>query len=294
MENEILISILMTAYNREKYIAAAIESVIFSTFKNFELIIVDDCSTDSTVEIARKFQMLDSRIKVYVNDLNLGDYPNRNKAAGYARGKYIKYIDADDMIYPWGLEIIARNLILFPNAGYFLDSIEQDHEKIFPFELEPSKAYEREYFNSSIFNKAPTSATIKLDTFKKYNGFSGKQMVGDFEMWHKLSLAENVVLLPHGIVWSRNHEEQESKLTRNDSFWLFKYMMISFYFLNLKETPLESSKKDVALKKLKRSIARSILKTVIFEMDFAKARKMKGMCNLTLMSLIYNGIITGK
>src|ERR1700730_17371732 len=100
---EVFVSLLMTAYNREKYIGQAIESVIASTFQNWELIIVDDGSKDKTVELAREYERSDSRIKVYLNEKNLGDYPNRNQAASYARGKYIKYIDADDSLYYWGL-----------------------------------------------------------------------------------------------------------------------------------------------------------------------------------------------
>ncbi|HEV2714429.1 MAG TPA: glycosyltransferase family A protein, partial [Terriglobales bacterium] len=94
-----LVSVLMTAYNREKYIAEAIESVLASNFKDFELIIVDDCSKDRTAEIARRYTS-DSRVQVHVNEKNLGDYPNRNRAASLARGKYLKYLDSDDVIYP--------------------------------------------------------------------------------------------------------------------------------------------------------------------------------------------------
>ena len=86
-----LVSVLMTSFNRDKYIAEAIDSVLASTYQNWELIIVDDCSKDKTVEIAKSYEAKDNRIKVYVNKKNLGDYPNRNKAASYAKGKYIKY-----------------------------------------------------------------------------------------------------------------------------------------------------------------------------------------------------------
>ena len=53
--------------------------------------------------LPKRYEKKDARIKVYVNQTNLGDYPNRNKAASYAKGKYIKYLDADDLIYPHGL-----------------------------------------------------------------------------------------------------------------------------------------------------------------------------------------------
>jgi glycosyltransferase involved in cell wall biosynthesis len=84
----------MTAYNREKYIAEAIESVLASSFTDFELIIVDDCSADSTVEIARPY-LHDKRVQLHINEQNLGDYPNRNRAAELASGKYIKYLDCE-------------------------------------------------------------------------------------------------------------------------------------------------------------------------------------------------------
>jgi len=83
------ISILTTVYNREKYLAACIESVLASSYQNWELIIVDDVSTDTSVAIAKSYEKKDARIKVYVNAQNLGDYPNRNKAASYAKGKML-------------------------------------------------------------------------------------------------------------------------------------------------------------------------------------------------------------
>ena len=96
MNDSPLVSLLMTSYNREKYIGFAIESVLASTYTNWELIIVDDGSIDKTVEIAQQYEKKDGRIRFYRNEKNLGDYPNRNKAASYAGGKYIKYVDADD------------------------------------------------------------------------------------------------------------------------------------------------------------------------------------------------------
>ena len=75
-----MLSVLMTAFNREDYITEAIESVLSSTYKNIELIIVDDKSTDTTVKIIRQYQIKDERIKLFINEINIGDYPNRNKA----------------------------------------------------------------------------------------------------------------------------------------------------------------------------------------------------------------------
>ena len=93
-----LVSVLMTAYNREAFIADAIASVLAQKFADFELVVVDDASRDRTVEIANDLAARDRRIRVYVNERNLGAYPNRNYAATLARGSLIKYHDSDDLI----------------------------------------------------------------------------------------------------------------------------------------------------------------------------------------------------
>ena len=116
--NNPIASILTTVYNREKYIAACIDSVLASSYQDWELIIVDDVSTDASVAIAQSYEQKDPRIKVYVNEKNLGDYPNRNKAASYAKGKYLKYLDADDIIYPHGLEVMVHTMEQFPEAAW--------------------------------------------------------------------------------------------------------------------------------------------------------------------------------
>src|ERR1035438_3224532 len=106
----------MTAYNREDYIAEAIESVLAQTLHNLELVIVDDGSRDQTVDIARRYTN-DSRVRLHLNEKNLGDYPNRNRAAELAQGRYLKYLDADDMMYPHCLEMMVHQMEQFPQAS---------------------------------------------------------------------------------------------------------------------------------------------------------------------------------
>ena len=76
MNEKPFVSVLMPAYNSEKFIGIAIKSVLDSTYTNFELIITDDNSTDNTYKIAKSFQEKDARVKVFLNDKNYGDYPN--------------------------------------------------------------------------------------------------------------------------------------------------------------------------------------------------------------------------
>lgn len=204
-----LVSVLMTSYNRERYIGTAIESVLASTYKDLELIIVDDRSKDKTVDIARGYADKDARVRVYINEQNLGDYPNRNKAAGYAAGKYLKYVDADDYLYPWGLELLVRMMEAFPDAGWGLCSLPQVVGQPYPFQLGPQQAYEHHYLGPGLFHKAPLSSIFRKEAFVKAGGFSDRRMVGDMEMWHRMALHFPVLLMPDGIVWYREHDSQE-------------------------------------------------------------------------------------
>lgn len=205
-----LVSVLMTAYNREKYIADAIESVLASSYRKFELIITDDCSSDGTVDIIRQYAAKDNRIKFFVNERNLGDYPNRNRAASYASGKYIKYLDADDIIYYYGLEVMVNSIERFPEAGFGLGAI-PDNSKPHPILLSPRDAYLENFYGWSHFDRAPGSAIIKTGIFHTVGGFSGKRMIGDYELWFKLARTYPMVKFSLDLYWNRLHNAQESK-----------------------------------------------------------------------------------
>ncbi len=207
--NQPLISVLMTAYNREKYIAEAIESVLTSTNKNFELIIVDDCSLDRTVEIANSYAKKDSRVHVHVNDSNLGDYNNRNMAASHAKGKYLKYLDSDDLLYPHGLEVFVNSMEQYPEAALGLSSRAIQQTNPFPILFSPEESYRNHFFKNGFLDCGPTGVIIRTDIFNLLGGFSGKRMIGDFELWLKISAQFPVIVVAPSLVFWRIHDGQE-------------------------------------------------------------------------------------
>ena len=105
LQNE-LVSIIMPSYNTGKYIAESINSVIAQTYKNWELIIVDDCSTDQTDEIVGSF-LDDVRIKYLKNKGNYGAAESRNRALREAKGKWIAFLDSDDL---WMRDKLAHQI----------------------------------------------------------------------------------------------------------------------------------------------------------------------------------------
>ncbi len=102
--NNLLVSVLMPAYNAEEYIVEAIESILNQSYKDFELIISDDDSTDRTWDIICSYKNKDQRIIAVKNESNLNIAGNRNKLLSLAKGKYIVWQDADDVSYPYRLE----------------------------------------------------------------------------------------------------------------------------------------------------------------------------------------------
>lgn len=100
--NDPLVTVLMSVYNGEKYLSEAIESILNQTYKNFEFLIIDDGSTDSSKKIVKSYN--DSRIKLIENEENIGLTRSLNKGIELSKGKYIARMDADDISFPERLE----------------------------------------------------------------------------------------------------------------------------------------------------------------------------------------------
>lgn len=149
-----LVSVLVTSYNRANYIAASLESVLASHFSDLEVIVSDDASSDDTVGIAQVFAGRDERVRVFVNEQNLGDYPNRNRAASLARGRYIKYVDSDDILYPHALTVMVEGMERFPEAGFGLSSL-PDPKVPYPAVSTPHQTYKEHFSGFSHFDRAP-------------------------------------------------------------------------------------------------------------------------------------------
>lgn len=98
-----LVSIIMPSYNTANYIAASIQSVLDQTYPNWELLLVDDCSTDDTDAVVAPF-LSDARIRYLKNDRNSGAAISRNRALREAKGRWIAFLDSDDLWYPTKLE----------------------------------------------------------------------------------------------------------------------------------------------------------------------------------------------
>ncbi|MFM5077782.1 glycosyltransferase family 2 protein [Aeromonas caviae] len=100
IDNRIVVSIIMPSYNSANTIVDSIKSVQLQDYQCWELLVTDDCSVDNTVDIVRRFANDDSRIKLAVNAINSGAGFSRNQSINRSKGKYIAFLDADDIWLP--------------------------------------------------------------------------------------------------------------------------------------------------------------------------------------------------
>lgn len=257
MNETSLVSVIMTSFNREEFIAEAIKSVLNSTYKNFELIIVDDGSTDNTVKIAESYQRTDNRIRIYINEKNLGDYSNRNKSAGYAMGKYIKYLDSDDAIYDWGLAYCVEIMEKNPKAAM---GIFQSSNKVEDIYLEPAKAINQHFFENTFLNIGPSGTILRRDCFEKAGMFRPIYGAAS-DMYFNIKMASlfPIVMLKKEFFFYREHEGQEIKNSDSYLFYNYPYMRD---ILALPELPVSAEGRRQLLLRSRKSLLKDCLRNI--------------------------------
>lgn len=165
-----LVSIITPVYNAELYIEKTIKSVISQTYSNWELIIVDDCSTDNTMKIVEKYCKIDDRIKLIRHQQNQGVAITRNTALAEAKGQYIAFLDGDDMWLPKKLE---KQLSFMENNDYVFTYTA--YQKYYSESNEKGKIIKvpaKMTYKSILYNTAIACLTVMVN----------REIVGNFEM----------------------------------------------------------------------------------------------------------------
>lgn len=148
------VSVIMTAFNEEKFIRKSIESVLVQSLPDFELIIVNDGSTDNTLDIINRFD--DSRITV-IDQENQGPGASRNNALKMACGEYVMYLDADDWYHPQALEIAYGEAKARDTDFTFFQMINYDDKT--------GETYENDWFNLNIFDESFENTVFKASDY---------------------------------------------------------------------------------------------------------------------------------
>lgn len=193
-------SVVIPLYNKEKYIQNTLESVLNQTFADYEIIIVNDGSTDDSEAIVKQFT--DSRICYYKTE-NQGAADARNFGIDKASSDYIAFIDADDLWLENHLETLKNLISEFPNAGIYASRYQlifKNKSVFIPNYFEISSNYMgpiEDYFHSSLHYAVASSISIAIpkNVFIKIGGFKNFITSGqDIDMWARIALKYPVVI----------------------------------------------------------------------------------------------------
>lgn len=208
------ISIIVPIYNAEIYLEKCIQSILNQTFKDFELILVNDGSKDNSLKICEFYSNVDSRVKI-INKINGGLSSARNEGLKVSKGEYIGFVDSDDYIHPQMYEILY-NSIIRKNGDIAIC----DYEKVYP--EEPLR--KMEFYNENSKNIQKYSNVAALDQF--YNKY-GVKFTPAWNKLYKRFLFEN-----NKFEVGRYHEDEfiMHKLLYNSATIIYIPIKLYFYF----------------------------------------------------------------
>ncbi len=173
-----LVSIIMPSWNTAKFIGASIQCVLDQTYQKWELLIVDDCSTDETDKIVASFK--DERIKYFKNEQNSGAALTRNRAMREAQGEWIAFLDSDDL---WMPEKLEKQLAFMNSNGYVLsyteyEKIDEEDKKLGIYVTGPNVVNKRKIYNYDYIGQltmmysAKHFGLIQIKDIKKNNDYA--------------------------------------------------------------------------------------------------------------------------
>lgn len=230
------VSVVMPAYNAERYLREAIDSTLAQTYTDFELIIINDGSTDATKDIILSYS--DSRIVYLENEQNSGICVTLNKGLDTARGRYIARMDADDIMMPERLAVQVAYMDAHPEIGASGSDVIDFGEDI--KEITSQQIYQSyDCAAGLLFNPCfvHPSVIIRKSILDKYNIIYNDEYRGleDFKMWWDIAQYSKIVNIPKVLLKYRHHTNQETR-NRNPQVYIAsnKFRVIRYNSFGLK------------------------------------------------------------
>lgn len=202
------VSVIMPAYNAEKYIAEAIDSILCQTFRDFEFIILNDCSKDRTEEIILSYK--DDRIVYLKNEQNMGVAATLNKGLAAAKGEYIARMDADDISMPERFERQVNyldaneNTVVLGTLVQIFD--EQGNTRQGGYQASPEQMKIDLLFDSAL---AHPSVMMRRDVILTLGGYDREyEGMEDYELWCRVAAEYDIAIYPELLLRYRIHSAQ--------------------------------------------------------------------------------------
>jgi glycosyltransferase involved in cell wall biosynthesis len=223
-------SVIIPLYNKADYISDCLKSALNQTFKDYEIVIVNDGSTDSSVSIVEDLQT--EKIKLFHQE-NQGASKARNNGVSFAKGTYIAFLDADDVWKSNHLKCLKDSIDFLPTAGLYANnySIKHNTTHIVPANLdidtsESKPIVVRDFFKASLKDTLvwTSAACINKDKFFDYGQFNPIYLSSqDLDLWIRISLKEPIVFHPEStMIYDKSIEGSLGKYEDNEArFILF-------------------------------------------------------------------------
>ena len=223
------ISVVIPLYNKEKHIAHTIETVLNQTYRDFELVVINDGSTDKSAEIVSLIN--DERVRLISKD-NEGETATRNYGVKRAEGEYVAFIDADDEWMPHFLEEINSLIDSYPEASLFATALMvyerngEEYKLEYPdLPADGARCLIDDYFKSSLFYSpiSSSSVCVKKSAFEDLGGFKpGIKNGGDLDLWCRFALKYQIAYSSKpSAVYRRDSENMASRSMVNPSYFPF-------------------------------------------------------------------------
>jgi glycosyltransferase involved in cell wall biosynthesis len=236
MSNNPKVSVIIPSYNSAPFLDETIQSVVDQTFKDFELIIVDDCSTDDTDAVVKKY-LIDSRISYYKNTTNMGLAGNWNKALKYAKGDYIKLLCSDDKFHPQLLEKFVLIMDQYPTVS--LVSSYREEFGLAKVRNEPPYTHlqkGQKIITESLKQRnwigEPTCVMFRKKNLK-FGDFNPQYIYYiDWDMWLRQLTIGDCYIIPEILSYFRVHEKQVSKMVMKN---FLNYFEVFQFYKNIRD-----------------------------------------------------------
>ena len=203
----------MPVFNREKYVAAAIESVLAQTLTDFEFIIVDDGSRDSSPAIIRAYAERDARVRCVLLEANGGVASARNRGLSHASGEFVAVMDSDDLCLPQRLEKQVAHLRRHPEIGLLgagAQAVDGALTPLYAFNLPQCHALIVFQFFVGSFLVHPT-VMMRRALLEAVGGYQpGRRSADEIELWTRLMWRTRFANLPESLLLYRRHATQNS------------------------------------------------------------------------------------
>jgi len=239
-----LVSICIPVYNAEPYIFKTLNSALNQTYKNFEIIIFDDCSTDKTAEIIKTIK--DGRITYHLNDKNYGAFKNFQKCVDSSNGEFIKLLNDDDLLKPDAIETQANVLINNPDVSLCITAtnVINDFDKIImkrqlykkSLKINGKKIAKKSILRGRNIYGEPSTVLFRRDKIRQAGNFANElYYTCDLDCWIRLSYIGDVYYINEFLSdWRISSTNETSNLFLNK----IKLLLIDWDILLKKHSEL--------------------------------------------------------